>query len=115
VLDPGSLVVAVNTGDDFFHCGLEVWPDFDTALYTLAGLADPHQGWGRAGETWHVMDELKRLGGESWFNLGDMDIALHLLRAQLRDEGLGSTDIASHLRARFGVAAAITPATDQIV
>jgi LPPG:FO 2-phospho-L-lactate transferase len=112
VVDVNSLVVAINTGDDFVHLGLEVWPDFDTTLYTLAGAANPEQGWGRAGESWHVMNELRKLGGEDWFNLGDKDIALHLLRAQLRREGLSATAIASVLRERFGVAPQITPATD---
>lgn len=115
VLDPSALVVAVNTGDDFFHLGLEIWPDFDTTLYTLAGIANPQQGWGRDGETWRVMDELRAIGGEDWFNLGDKDIALHLLRAQLRSEGLSATDVARVLRARFRVACSITPAADQPV
>lgn len=115
VLDAKSLAVAVNTGDDFVHLGLEVWPDFDTTLYTLAGLADPQQGWGRDAETWCVMDELRARGGEDWFKLGDKDIALHLVRAQLRNEGLTASECASVLRARFEVATAITPATDQTV
>lgn len=115
VLESQSLVVAVNTGDDFVHLGLEVWPDFDTTLYTLAGLANPQQGWGRDAETWRVMDELRTLGGEDWFNLGDKDIALHLLRAQLRGEGLTASECASALRQRFNVATLITPATDQAV
>lgn len=112
VLAPSELVVAVNTGDDFVHLGLEVWPDFDTTLYTLAGLANAQQGWGREVESWTVMDELRNRGGEDWFALGDKDIALHLLRAQLRGEGLTAGEIADILRQRFGVAAKITPATD---
>jgi len=112
LLEPDSLVVAVNTGDDFVHLGLEVWPDFDTTLYTLAGLANPQQGWGRDAETWRVMDELRALGGEDWFNLGDKDIALHLLRAQLRSEGQAASECARILRQRFSVAPIITPATD---
>lgn len=115
VVDAGSLTVAINTGDDFVHLGLEVWPDFDTTLYTLAGVANPEQGWGRASESWHVMDELRKLGGEDWFNLGDKDIALHLLRAQLRRDGRTPTEIATLLRERLGVAAQITPASDQDV
>lgn len=115
VVDAGALTVAINTGDDFVHLGLEVWPDFDTTLYTLAGVANPEQGWGRASESWHVMDELRKLGGEDWFNLGDKDIALHLLRAQLRRDGRKSTEIATLLRERLGVAAQITPASDQDV
>ncbi|MBX3510152.1 MAG: 2-phospho-L-lactate transferase [Hyphomonadaceae bacterium] len=115
VLDPEALVVAINTGDDFTHLGLEIWPDFDTTLYTLAGLANAQQGWGRENETWRVMEELRARDGEAWFSLGDKDIALHLLRAQLRHEGCTATEIAAVLRQRFGVAAQITPATDQAV
>lgn len=115
VLEPTALVAAVNTGDDFTHLGLEIWPDFDTTLYTLAGVANPQQGWGRDAESWRVMDELKAIGGEHWFNLGDKDIAVHLLRAQLRGEGLSATGIAGVLRSRFNVAANIVPATDEAV
>jgi LPPG:FO 2-phospho-L-lactate transferase len=115
VMSAESLVVAVNTGDDFVHLGLEVWPDFDTTLYTLAGLSNPAQGWGRDEESWRVMDELSARGGEDWFNLGDKDIALHLLRAQFRSEGLTASACAGLLRQRFGVAPIITPATDQAV
>ncbi len=115
VLEPNALVVAVNTGDDFVHLGLEVWPDFDTTLYTLAGVANAQQGWGREGESWRAMDALRALGGEDWFNLGDKDIALHLFRAQLRAEGLTANACASVIRERFGVAPIITPATDQAV
>ncbi|HVY85571.1 MAG TPA: 2-phospho-L-lactate transferase [Caulobacterales bacterium] len=115
VLDADTLVVAVNTGDDFLHLGLEVWPDFDTTLYTLAGVANAEQGWGRAAESWRVMDELRTLRGEIWFNLGDKDIALHLLRAQLRAGGRTASEIAAILRDRFSVAPQVTPATDQAV
>lgn len=115
VLDPSSLTVAINTGDDFVHLGLEVWPDFDTTLYTLSSLANAQQGWGREAESWRVMDELKVRRGEDWFNLGDKDIALHLLRAQLRSEGRTASEIARVLRDRFSVAHTIVPATDHTV
>jgi LPPG:FO 2-phospho-L-lactate transferase len=80
ILEPGTLTVIVNTGDDFEHLGLHISPDLDTVLYTLGGLADPDRGWGRANETWNFMKELDQLGGETWFRLGDRDLAMHVLR-----------------------------------
>jgi len=76
------LAVVVNTGDDFEHLGLHISPDVDTVLYTLAGLNDRERGWGRAGETWAFMQALAELGGETWFNLGDRDLALHVERTR---------------------------------
>ncbi len=70
VLPADSLMVACNTGDDFEHLGLSISPDLDTVLYTLAGMANPDTGWGRAGETWSFMRALESLGGETWFRLG---------------------------------------------
>jgi len=77
-LAPGELAVAVNVGDDFEHLGLSISPDLDTVMYTLAGIQNPETGWGRAGETWHFMETLARLGGDSWFRLGDHDLAVHV-------------------------------------
>ena len=77
-----DLPVAVNTGDDFEHLGLHVSPDLDTVLYTLAGLSDPVRGWGRAGESWNFMSALAALGGETWFALGDRDLAVHVERTR---------------------------------
>ncbi len=74
-LAPGELTVIVNTGDDLELHSLAICPDHDTVLYTLAGIADPVQGWGIAGETWQVMGQLERLGEQTWFRLGDKDIA----------------------------------------
>src|SRR5690242_16937706 len=82
VLDLGALTVVVNTGDDFEHLGLAISPDIDTTLYTLAGLANTELGWGREGETWQFMAELERLGAETWFRLGDKDIAVHVERTR---------------------------------
>src|SRR5689334_5463803 len=86
-LPPGALAVIVNTGDDFEHLGLAISPDVDTTLYTLAGISDEARGWGRAGETWLAMAELERLGGATWFRLGDKDLALHLERTRRRSAG----------------------------
>ncbi len=69
-LAPEELVVAVNTGDDFDHLGLHISPDLDSVMYKLAGINDPERGWGLAGESWHFMVALERLGGEVWFSLG---------------------------------------------
>ena len=82
VLPPGDLTVVVNTGDDFVHWGLNICPDLDTVMYTLAGLAHPEQGWGLAGETFHAFAMVERYGGEAWFRLGDRDLATHLTRTQ---------------------------------
>ncbi|MFT4046390.1 MAG: 2-phospho-L-lactate transferase CofD family protein, partial [Solimonas sp.] len=112
VLPPGALTVAVNTGDDFEPFGLPVWPDFDTVLYTLAGVAHRGQGWGRADETFSVMDELRRLGGEDWFLLGDRDIALHLVRRALLAQGLRAGEVAAELCRRLDVRVPLLPVSD---
>lgn len=80
LLPPGSVTAIVNTGDDFCHLGLPISPDVDTLLYTLSGKANAAQGWGREGESWQFMAALASLGGPDWFNLGDGDLALHVLR-----------------------------------
>jgi len=105
------LLVACNTGDDFEHLGLTVAPDFDTVLYTLAGLANPELGWGRADESWVFLDTLAQLGGEAWFRLGDRDLALHVFRTQLLRTGVMPGEIADRLCAAFGVRSRIQPAT----
>jgi len=113
VLAPQSLAVAVNVGDDFEHLGLTICPDLDTVLYTLAGVVHPQQGWGRADERFGVLDELKALGGDGWFTLGDRDIALHLLRRQLLAQGLSLSQASAELARRLGVAVAVLPVSDQ--
>ena len=81
-LPPDCLMVVCNTGDDFEHLGLSISPDLDTVMYTLAGVANPETGWGRAGETWSFMQALEQLGGETWFRLGDADLATHVERTR---------------------------------
>ncbi|MCU7855511.1 MAG: YvcK family protein, partial [Candidatus Thiodiazotropha sp. (ex Lucinoma borealis)] len=88
VVEPESLTIVVNTGDDFEHLGLLICPDIDTVTYTLSGVVETQQGWGRAGESWNVLDQVEKLGGETWFRLGDKDIALQLLRRSLLEKGL---------------------------
>lgn len=114
-LPPDSLLIAVNVGDDFEHLGLTICPDLDTVLYTLAGVVHPQQGWGRGDESFGVLDELRRLGGDGWFTLGDRDIALHLLRRQLLSQGLSLSAVSAELARRLGVAASVLPISDQPV
>ena len=106
------LLVACNTGDDFEHLGLTVAPDFDTVLYTLAGLANPELGWGRADESWNFLETLGQIGGESWFRLGDRDLALHVFRSERLRSGASPCQIARELCSAFGLAARLTPATE---
>jgi LPPG:FO 2-phospho-L-lactate transferase len=113
VLAPGELSVIVNTGDDFEHRGLPICPDLDTILYTLAGVANPDQGWGRADETWRVQAEWHELGVDTWFQLGDRDIALHLYRSELRSRGMTLTQITRALAQRFRIGAELLPMCDQ--
>jgi LPPG:FO 2-phospho-L-lactate transferase len=115
VLAPEDLTIVVNTGDDFEHLGLLICPDLDTVTYTLAEVENCAQGWGREGESRNVLDEIGRRGGENWFLLGDKDIALHLLRRQMRDEGLGLTEITRRLTQRFGIVHPILPMSDDPV
>ncbi len=115
VLAPGALSVVVNTGDDFEHLGLAICPDVDTTLYTLAGLANPQLGWGRADETWSFMSALEHLGGESWFRLGDKDLALHVARTRRLGAGESLTDIIADVARRFAIASHVLPMSDDPV
>lgn len=110
-----ALTVCCNTGDDFVHLGFPVCPDLDTVLYTLGGRADPEQGWGRAGETWHFMAALRELGGETWFNLGDGDLAVHVFRRQRLAAGQSLSAISAELAQRFGISAVVAPMSDDPV
>jgi LPPG:FO 2-phospho-L-lactate transferase len=110
-----ELTVVVNSGDDLVLHGLTIWPDHDTVAYTLAGLDDSERGWGLANETWTVMDRLGDLGDETWFRLGDRDLATHLWRSDRLREGARATAIARDLADRMGIAATILPMTDDEV
>jgi len=113
---PGpQLTAIVNTGDDFEHLGLPISPDIDTLLYTLAGLANPSLGWGREGETWSFMAAIKSLGGEEWFNLGDGDLALHVLRRMAKDGGQPLSAIVKGFARHWGIGLAILPMSDDPV
>lgn len=112
---PGELTVAVNTGDDFEHLGLCISPDLDTMLYTLGGLENPELGWGRGGESWNFMAELERLGGETWFRLGDKDLAVHIERTRRLNAGEKLSSITADFARRFGIMARVVPMTDDMV
>jgi LPPG:FO 2-phospho-L-lactate transferase len=114
-LGPGELTVVVNTGDDFERHALMISPDLDTVTYTLAGIADPVQGWGVAGETWQVMGQLGRLGDETWFRLGDRDLATHIYRTERLRRGDRPTDVAIALANALGVPSHVLPMSDSSV
>jgi len=114
-LTPDQLTIIVNTGDDFEHLGLLICPDIDTVLYNLAEVQHPQQGWGRADESFQVLEETRRLGHDAWFRLGDRDIALHLLRRQMLDAGLSLTEITAELALQLGIDHPVLPMSDQPV
>ena len=111
-LGPHELTVICNPGDDFEHLGLTICPDFDTVLYTLSGLSNTELGWGRAGETWSFMETLGALGGETWFNLGDGDLALHVERSRRFAAGETATTVARAFTRAFGLTADLIPPCD---
>ncbi len=108
-LDASQLHVLVNTGDDFQHMGLHISPDIDTLLYTLSGRSNQDQGWGLAGESWNTLAALEQLGGETWFQLGDKDIATHLLRTQALASGSDLLQVTHMLAQRMGIGATVHP------
>ena len=114
ILPPEDLTVVVNTGDDFEHLGLHISPDLDTVMYTLAGLANPETGWGLRDESWNFLDALGRLGGETWFRLGDRDLATHVERSHRLWAGESLTEVTAALCAALGVRMRVLPMTDDI-
>jgi LPPG:FO 2-phospho-L-lactate transferase len=110
-----DLTVIVNTGDDFEHLGLHVSPDIDTVVYTLGGLSDVERGWGRADESWNFMASLGDLGGETWFRLGDRDLAMHVERTQALRSGTTLTQFTTAMARRLGIAATLVPMSDHRV
>jgi LPPG:FO 2-phospho-L-lactate transferase len=112
VMAAGEITAIVNTGDDTVLHGLHISPDLDTVMYTLAGAINPETGWGLAGESWQVMESLARLGGVTWFNLGDKDIATHCYRTQRLSEGATLGEVTAELAASWGVGIRMVPVTD---
>jgi LPPG:FO 2-phospho-L-lactate transferase len=111
-LAPGELTVVGNVGDDVEVLGLHVSPDLDSLLYTLAGLNDDERGWGRAGETWRVLEAAAAWGGEDWFQLGDLDVGLHVVRTQALRAGSALSEITGRLVDAAGLDVRLLPATD---
>ena len=114
-LVPGELTVIVNTADDFELYGLHISPDLDTVMYTLAGIADPVQGWGIAGDTRQTLSAIAEYGREPWFQLGDRDFATHILRSELLRNGQRLTEASAWLSKALGVTSNIVPMTDSPV
>ena len=115
VVAGADLLVVANTGDDFEHLGLSISPDLDTIMYALAGLDDPQRGWGRRDETWTFMAALEALGGETWFQLGDGDLATHVERTRRLAAGESLSAITADLCRRLGIAARLVPMSDEKV
>src|SRR5438552_9209661 len=115
ILPPDTLTIVANTGDDFAHLGLSISPDLDTLLYTLSDQDNPELGWGRRGETWTFMAALEALGGETWFRLGDGDLATHVERTRRLKSGESLSAITDDFRRRLGIGARLLPMSDDPV
>jgi len=115
ILPPEALTVIVNTGDDFEHLGLSISPDLDTVCYTLAGLANLETGWGRSGETYHMLENIRKLGGPDWFRLGDRDLATHLERTRRLREGQTLSEITHDFCRAWGVKHTVLPMSNDPV
>ena len=115
ILPPENLTVIVNTGDDFEHLGLYICPDLDTVCYTLAGLANPETGWGRVNESWNTIANIEKLGGPSWFRLGDQDIATHLERTRRLKNRQTLSQVTHDFCGAWGVKHTVLPMTDEPV
>jgi LPPG:FO 2-phospho-L-lactate transferase len=114
-LEPTELTIAANIGDDFEHLGLTICPDIDTLTYTLSGVSNQQLGWGRAGDTPTFMHALKELGGETWFHLGDGDLALHVARSHRLRLGESLSQITADVSQKLGIATRILPASNDRV
>jgi LPPG:FO 2-phospho-L-lactate transferase len=115
VVSPRQLTIVANTGDDFEYLGMHISPDIDSLLYALAGVNNQDTGWGRESESWTFMSELERLGIESWFRLGDRDLAVHLYRTSRLKAGQPLSIVTRDLSRRFGVASNIVPMSDDCI
>ncbi|MBA3426081.1 MAG: 2-phospho-L-lactate transferase [Rubrobacteraceae bacterium] len=114
-LPPGDLTVVVNTADDFDLWDLRICPDLDTVMYTLAGIANPETGWGIAGETFDTLGMLARYGEDTWFKLGDRDMATHVLRSERLRSGMPLTQVTFTLTDALGIPSRILPMCDDLV
>jgi len=107
-----DLSIIVNTGDDIELFGLHISPDVDIVTYTLAGIVDEEKGWGIKGDTFHCLEALKKFNHEAWFNLGDKDLATHMLRTDLLKKGLKLSEITAKISRALGLDVTILPMTD---
>ena len=114
-IDSDNLTIAVNTGDDFTHLGLRICPDLDTVMYTLASESDTSKGWGRKDESWNMLSALSDMEGETWFQLGDKDLATHIQRTYLINSGQSLTDATHDLCESFNLPKYIFPMSNQSV
>lgn len=112
LLGPDELMFAVNVGDDFTHLGLHISPDIDSLTYALAGQNNQELGWGRAGETWQFIETLASLGGDDWFRLGDKDMALHMRRSLMLQDGASLSAATQEITQRMGIAHRVIPISD---
>ena len=115
VVPAEEITAIVNTGDDAIMHGLYICPDIDTVTYTLAGVNNIETGWGLKGETWLAMESLKKLGGKTWFNLGDRDLATHMYRTDRLSEGAGLKEITAEINSAMGVSVNLLPMTEDQV
>jgi LPPG:FO 2-phospho-L-lactate transferase len=114
-LPPEELSIIVNTGDDFQHLGLSIAPDLDSVMYALAGLSDPVRGWGRRDESWRFMEALAGLGAETWFQLGDRDLAVHVERTWRLARGATLSEVTAHLCSALAIGVRVLPMSDDPV
>ncbi|MFP6796686.1 MAG: 2-phospho-L-lactate transferase CofD family protein, partial [Pseudomonadales bacterium] len=115
VVGADELTFVVNTGDDFHYLGFHISPDVDTLTYTLAGQSNQDTGWGTEDESWHFMDALKDLDEETWFRLGDRDLALHVYRRERLAAGLTLTETTREIASKLGIRHQILPMSDDPV
>jgi LPPG:FO 2-phospho-L-lactate transferase len=115
ILSEGQLSVVANTGDDFEYLGLHISPDIDSLVYALAGVNNTATGWGRAAETWSFMSELERLSLDSWFRIGDKDLAVHVYRTDRLRSGATLSAVTAEIGARMGIPVTVIPMTDDRV
>src|ERR1700757_4807523 len=114
ILKGEPLTVIVNTGDDIQISGLKISPDIDTIIYWLSGVVDREKGWGIGKDSFHCLEALERFGIETWFNIGDHDLATHIYRTHLRNRGLSPSEIASRIAKAFRINnVKILPMTDE--
>ena len=115
LLPPAAMSAIVNTGDDFEYLSLKISPDLDTVCYTLAGLANPKTGWGIAGDTWATQKAIGKIDGPDWFQLGDQDLATHLVRTERLAQGESLSEITRDLCEKWGISHPVFPMSDEPV